>query len=435
MNINSNFLQFSIRKHILPSFLFLMLISDRVVFRSVFFGYDIRAWQILLIGVFLCLMIDKSVIVSKRLLFCLISLIAYTFLTAVVNLKLYFFTIVQIALVFSTLIIAYSLVKKIKTDVALHIYCKAAVFLALSVILQEIVYLLLGVDLVGSGKVGPFIRVCGLVAEPSQIAIFIVPALLYTFIWKCHNQSFLLILAAIFSFSALAYASLLVVFLLYFIFLNRGVRCNLKAVLYFLVFICLLFSAVISPEVNIRLKKLAEAPQILGHNDITLPEYQELNGSVATLLFNANVAWQTMADSKGLGVGFGAFRYAFDNQAHKLIDIEKVQGLFYNRLSGGSLLIRCATELGWVGIIVLFLLLFSICRRYIKLTSIYNCGNKKNLCAATGIFLVIYLMFIIRKDMWLNFPLSLFVVMYVQSRIATTPLCQSSCRLFLKSCV
>lgn len=404
-----------VKQQILSAILFCAFILNGVNAVGAIWSFDFRMWQVSLFVIFLVLLSDKSVFFPKKILAVFVLIVLHSIAVTVVNGVLPWFTIVQIILVFSTLTILYSLVRSIGIDRVLDIYFKAACLLAVSVFLEEFSYLFFAYNIRHAGFVGPFIRASGLLTEPSQLAVLVAPAILYGLIYNFRVLVFLLVISVIISFSSLAYVAVLVTFFLYFIFLEGGGRRSwVKRIVLSLSFVIMLAGVISSPNVQKRLGQLSLACNLLGNKNATLAEYQKAAGTASTLIFNTNIALMSIENTYGLGVGFGSFRVAFNKYSGDLIDLDGIGGPFYNRSSGGNLLIRSLAETGVIGVSALLLLLLLVSVRYKKITSedLPFC-LKQRLCISSGTFLIVLVVFLLRKDMWFGFYLMLFVSIYI----------------------
>jgi hypothetical protein len=393
---------------------FTACIFNGVQFQKVFFGLDFRMWQLALLFIGLTLLSVKHLYLNKKIVLILCALILHAILVSLFNRSLEIFSIIQILLMAFSFTILYSLVLKLGAEKILKAYYMAACFLAVVLIIEAILYFVSGINMYDTSTLGPFVRARGFLTEPSEAAVLIAPAVLIGLIWQRGYQVYLLILAAILTFSSLTYLSLLIVFFMYLVFQIKQNSKKTKRTL--LMFLVVFLVVVISPNVQERVGQMTMGSGFVGNFSEELSSYQEVAGSAATLIFNANIAWKTIEDTNGLGVGFGAFRFAFDKYSGSIINLDRVEGLFYNRAGGGNLTIRVITELGLLGGIGLLFFVWSVYKSYGLSIKQGNYGRVNQATVASiGVTFVVLLVFIIRKDMWFSFYLILFLSLYFAS--------------------
>lgn len=403
-------------KKIIDRFLFFMIFGAFALsgfqVQNLIFGFDFRMWQVPLLLIGLILAIKNQLFLSKRIIVAFMAILFHLILIFFCVGSVSTISIIQVFLIVFTTIILYSVVARLGLKSVLSAYYAAALFLAVALLLESILFLIFGLNVYSTGSIGPFIRARGMLTEPSEVSVLIAPAIFIGLVWKKRLQTSVLVISVVMSFSSLSYLSMLMVF---YIYLRFHEKIDLKLAKKSFGLFIVVSLAVLSPNVQERFDQMYSGLELLGDSDADLGSYQELAGSAATLIFNANIAIISLFDTNGLGVGFGAFRNAFDSYANNLVNISDVEGLFYNRAGGGSLLIRVTTELGIFGLLWLLYTLLCIHNSFVRLIKRIRFSNEvdSSRVLAIGLSFVILMVYFVRKDMWFSFNLIIFICLYI----------------------
>lgn len=395
-------------RSILFGVILLAAFTERIVLGGVLAGFDLRTWHILLLVSTMIVVMKGKLAIPIEIKYIFSFLVLHSLFVFLVVGELGLFTLVQIVLFTLTTTSLYSLVRYNGITQTLKAYQLAGIFLSVFIIIESLLYVLFGIFIYNTALVGPFIKARGILSEPSQAAVLIAPAILSTLVWKQRVRTGLLLMGVILSFSSLALIAMISSFVIYAIFIftrNRYKFSVIPAILIAIPFI-LIFSAI--PTVQSRLEGSILSADIIASGSGDTGDYQALGGSVATLALNSQVAAESLFNTYGLGVGFGNFRLAFEKYGSKIVDINSVEGVFYNQTGGGSLLIRSVAELGILGPIIMLVIAIWIYRQFIFYSklSLQSTWSHNNLIAL-GMGLITLIAFLIRKDMWFSFNLSL----------------------------
>lgn len=402
--------------YIFMATLILVACTERVVFWGVLSGFDLRFWHLLL-AVTAILLLLKGVMVIPRFATYLATLfLAHSIFVLAFTGQLGIFTVLQLILFFSTIIISYSFVRYIGLEKCITAFRLSAIILSLAIIAENIIYIIFGALIYPTEIVGPFVKARGILTEPSQAAVWISPVLLVTLIQKRKATTFLLLTGIFLSFSSLALIAMLFSILLYAAY--NAKRNNRKlAIAKFILPISILASLTFAlPTFQDRVSSAILSTDIIASETNEIAEYQSLGGSVATLALNFRVAIESLFDTYGLGVGFGNFRLAFERYASTITNIDSTEGLFYNQTSGGNLLIRSLAELGLLGPLIIIFFSIHLYRNYSKSSNLAKFSNKDEVVSVTlGVVLIYLAVFAIRKDMWFSFNFSIAIAMAIFS--------------------
>ena len=278
-----------------------------------------------------------------------------------------------------------------------------------------------------SGRMWVFFRAQGLMYEPSQGAVILAPALIFTILAGDNVKTRTIIVACLLTFSSLTYFALALAVLIGVHakdkFSMRGVGRPAKFLLIFLLIGTIGSFAVSTSLFNDRISGLIGAYDLYGYELADSSDLYQLNASAATLYYNWDVAVSTLKETYGLGYGFGNYRFAFNEIGSDIADITVFGDFFiYNRTGGGSLLNRTIAELGALGIIAITLVLFVSLRYYRKLLS-----KPKFLIELPYFmyFICLLTVVLIRKESWLTPHLHLSIAAcfyFIYNRRATSKL-------------
>lgn len=391
-------------------------LTERVTFPGVLFGFDLRFWYLLLLAGVIILLISNRIYLPIELKYLTLYLIMHSALVFLVVGKLGFFTYLQIMLFLTTTLILYSLIRYIGLIQALKVFELGAIILSMFIIFENIAHALYGINFYATELIGPFVKARGILREPSEAAILISPAILCTLIWKEKLKTIVLVAGVVFSFSALAMISMIAAFGLYMVFSFK--RGHYISSFFFAVLIlgASILVILLIPTFQSRVDSALLAPDVVASSDADINDYKNLNGSVATLVLNSQVATLSLLSTYGFGVGFGNYRSAFNDFAPSIIDIGSIEGLFYNRNSGGSLLVRSIAEMGFWGPSLFIIFAIWAYRRFVLCSKLANYSKYivPNV-VAWGIGLTVMLTFMIRKDMWFSWNLSFFLGLVILS--------------------
>lgn len=402
--------------YIFMATLILVACTERLVFWGVLSGFDLRFWHLLLVVNAILLLFKGVMVIPRFVAFLAILLLAHSIFVFAFTGHLGIFTALQLILFVSTIILSYSFVKYIGLERCIIAFRLSAIIVSLSIIAENLIYIISGALIYHTEIVGPFVKARGILTEPSQAALWISPALLITLIQKRKMTSILLLTAIFLSFSSLALIAMLFSILLYATFYAK--RNNKKLVIAkFILPVSILASLAFAlPTFQDRINSSILSIDIIASEKKEIGEYQSLGASVATLALNFEVATESLSDTYGLGVGFGNFRLAFERYASTITNIDSVEGLFYNQTSGGNLLIRSLAELGLLGPLIIIFSSIYLYRNYSKSSDLAKFNYQEEIVSLTlGVVLIYLAAFAIRKDMWFSFNFSIVIAMAIFS--------------------
>ncbi len=294
---------------------------------------------------------------------------------------------------------------------AMRLYQKATSIIAVTVIIDQVVFLVGGLD--ASQMVFSFVparsienyyesgfyRAAGILYEPSQAGIVLAPSLVFALIRKQTPRVLLLLFSIVVTFSTLAYIGALLALI---ISKKGGIKTFLTVIFVIILFQFLLFL----PFISDRLSPLLKFSTLLFYgNNLYATEIQAAGGSVATLIANAMITIEGIRAQPLFGHGLGSFRVYYHELLDKvLIGASELIG-FYNK-GGGSLLLRMLFELGFVGTIIIFVTYIKRLIKILKLKLDRNSPEIAWVSASTCFFMVSLL----RKDAIVSLYFWIFLV-------------------------
>ncbi|MFH1612137.1 MAG: O-antigen ligase family protein [bacterium] len=248
------------------------------------------------------------------------------------------------------------------------IYLNISFIMALIAIFQEINYLIgfkYGYDFsffiskyrLDSTDFG-LLRVSGIVSEPSQFAISMMPAVfismvnLITFkkLFINNFKNLIIIISVLLTFSSLAYIG----FLLCLIMILFNLKNSKYVITFMLLFVLLISISVNVPEIKERFSGLFSV-------FTTGFGLENLNLSVFAFASNTLVAYQSFIKNPLFGSGIGSHPISYEKYISKFVDINKEEIkeiIFINAADANSLFLRIVSELGLVGMGILFFFIF-----------------------------------------------------------------------------
>lgn len=304
-------------------------------------------------------------------------------------------------------IYARSLVEYLGGEVIMRVYAKWGLVLAFFVLLNEMTYIAspaLSVTLFGAGEaVSSFVtRASGLFLEPSDAALYLTPPLIYYFMKGQRRWFLVVLLAMLATFSSLTYAAAVLSILLIVYLRASAVNFAVSALAAGVV----IWAAASSPEI---MDRAATVASVVGGTELDFYSY---NSSVATIVMNSLVARDALLDTHMLGVGFGNFEHAFNAYAPNYFpEAYSGEGLFWNRATGGSLVIRVTAELGAVGVVIVALVLYRLFRAYYVARRLaWRAPGRAEAQSFVIATVVIFVICILRKDSLTNIHLFIFLL-------------------------
>lgn len=386
----------------------LMIIMVSVNFENALGDFDFKGWYI---GFLLSI---PLVIRNLRLTSSTVSLIIVIAIPSIsgfvsgsyVSFKGLFTSFLFISLV----IYARALIVLLGYENLIRLYAKVGLILAIFVILNQCLYIVspnLSYTIFGVTEITSiFTRAKGLFLEPSEVAIYLTPALVYYSLNRHHKYSSIILVAMIATFSTLVYFAIV----LSFLFISYLLRVSASNWARFAIVGALLFAvATTSEQIVSRFDSVA---RFMSASSI---EFEDYNSSIATVIMNSIVAKDSLFDTYFLGMGFGNFEYGFNLFAKNYFPAgyDDTWGLFWNRNTGGNLIIRLTAELGIFGILLMLYVLVRAFKAY------FHCRSKgidgefvcsRNLQAFIISAVVILLICLLRKDSVTNVHLAIFLV-------------------------
>lgn len=313
------------------------------------------------------------------------------------------------------MIYARALVRALGQEAIVRIYAKVGVLFSVLIWINELLYVIspaISKSVFGyTEAVGMMTRGQGIFLEPSEAALYLTPALAYFFFKRDWHYSLLVFSAMLMTFSSLTYIAILLCFLLFS--LNRKLNFLNFAALNLTIAIVAV-AAVATPQIIERFSMLAG---VTGNTSI---DFQNYNASVASVIMNAVVAKDSLLGSNFIGIGFGNFLYGFNTYAASYFPPGySGEGLFWNRETGGSLLIRVTAELGVIGIAVVFYLLYSLGKSYASVRQRNRTAHAitAEMRAYIVTAIVMFVISLLRKDSVTNVHLFIFVMGALMNRV------------------
>lgn len=255
-----------------------------------------------------------------------------------------------------------------------------------------------------SKVVGLFPRIASLCSEPSFVGYFLAPAvfmIIYSLVNKNYNyieyddrnkiiQSVAIILVYIMTFSTIAYIGLVCMFI--YIWLDKGISWGKIIIpIIGITFVIILYRYI--PDFKMRID---DTYKVFFSNKISSGS---INLSSYTYYSNSRVFKETLKTTKGLGTGLGSYRYLFDIYN---IGAWGNSGLSLNREDGNSMIFRIGSELGIVGLLVVFIFLV----RYIP-------HQRKDRILSLAL-LSMFSMIILRMGNYTHGGIWLYIVLYIK---------------------
>ncbi len=371
-------------------------------------GVDLRLWYVPFLIASGIIILYRKQRKSKCINFLFLCLLFSSFVSIIFSDFIYerfINSFIQISIAYIFLLLIYSMISFLDTKKIIQAYLVSSLVFAISVIFHEMLYIVnseVALKLFGPAEVsGILLKATGLLGEPSWGGVLLAPSIYITLVLKQRTKFLVLFLGAIFTLSALTYISLVLSLILYFYFVGKN-SLVLK-VGGGLIIILIGYGLVNQGTISNRLEQAEVGLQIIT-DDTSIDQYLMASGTVATLVFNAKVAYESITSTYGLGVGLGNFKYMYNDIFEIIIPVGySGEGLFYSRIGGGSLWIRIITELGIIGFVLLFIIHVKLYLYYgelLRLRKIHVINTDQLVLYTLG--LIIFIVYCIRKDAWIN---------------------------------
>jgi O-antigen ligase len=292
-----------------------------------------------------------------------------------------------------------------------RIYLNFAFIIAFIGLFQELSFVLnfkIGYDFsfLPSWNIAPsqtgFLRVNSILPEPAAFCYVIMPAFFASLVsiikkkyallekWK----SLIIIIAFLLTFSTVGYIG--IIFSLFLLIYNLG-----KAKYLFLFglvsFIFVFFLWFNVDDFRLRIGDSFEV--MTGEKEL-----EESNLSTFALFSNTLVTYRTFLDSPIFGHGLGSRPLSYDKYIKELVDVNKISR-FQNREEGNSLFLRLLSEVGLLGVLLLF---YFISKFYLfKRKDVTN-----YLWIINNSILILFLIRLIRCGHYFNYGFFFFFWMY-----------------------
>ncbi len=382
----------------------LMVLGAAIHSEQVFGMFDFRGWYLGL-AMSAIVLVGRFRITAPMLLSSLVIVIP-----SMLALFQGFYDTWKPFLIFSFFIFLLSyadaLVRSLGHEAIIEVFAKACLFHACFVLLNQVLYIVSperSIQLFGDIDPISFLtRARGLLIEPSEAALYLSPALIYYFLKRDYLQYLIVFLAMVVTFSSLTYMAIALAVVL--VILMRRLR-PMSAFTLGMVALILFVAAVTSPQIADRVDTIARI-------DMRDPDFENYNSSVATILMNSIVAVDSLFGSAFLGVGFGNFEYGFNMYAEQYFPSKYIgEGLFWNRNTGGSLLVRAVAELGLLGLATIGYVLYRLGRAYLALRKFPR--DKEGLVARQAYVvsaIVVFAICLLRKDSLTNVHMLVLIV-------------------------
>lgn len=390
------------------------VLADQFQVHGVLHSHDLRLWQ-LLVAVLGVLLAYRDRLVLPRAVVAVTALVvAHSVAVVVIGGVFKWFMAVQIVLVSGCLLVLYSALKVLPPGRLPEIYVLGAKFVAWSIVLEQSLHVVtpaLAESTVYSfmGKWdGPLglVRAHGLMMEPSQVALVLPPAIFVCLVKGQTRTALFLFLSAYLTFSGLTYIGMLAAVVIYLV-ISRGVRWQM-AVMGALVVVL----AVAAPPVKERVVATGRAVALIrDQQSFHGPTYFEaLRGSVGSVAVATLVSVSAFARNHMLGTGMGQLgtegeRWLDSVRSEHTASLMKNTKLFAKTDTGGSLALRVLGEFGVVGLIAIGLgmvLWFRSLRRLRRIVQFDRNWRADWRLQAIGLFLVLVIPYVVRKDGYLN---------------------------------
>jgi hypothetical protein len=396
--------------------LWLAFLVDAFIWPSVMGGYDLRAiYVVVMMGAVLSVM-SKYILVPRELVVIMSGLSVWSIFGVLMQHDVIFIVIGQIVGSAVLAWFSYSLLRSIGgLHEAAEVYFKICRAIAIFVILEQVLFLLGGVELVRSifGVIPArtfdgylehgLYRASGLMYEPSQVGLVLAPAICMSLYLHRLRTAMLCLVAVASSFSTLGLVGVVLAFLL-----SR--RSWFVRIFYIIpsLLIILVLSANVEPFQS-RVWNLIEIGGLmLSGDNINAEMLREKGGTVATIGANAAISLRGAVDSPIFGMGLGAFRYYYADRIEDVLPGALGTMGFYNP-GGSSLILRLLFELGFLGV---FIALYVYVRRIyiaVKAKVLLDRWNCAWVLGATCFILLSLL----RKDIVVSFYLWFFICAFI----------------------
>lgn len=413
----NNVVFFRTKSSVVYILMFAAFFSDAFIWQNVFGGFDFRGVYVVLIlgGIFaiiarrFVLSIELIVINSALLFWSIVPMIKHPDIAQVVVGQL----IGAMGLGF---LADYFIPNDEVFRLVAERYLKIAQYLAAFVIIDQILFLIVGKEVVqmvfgviparsfDGYVVHGVYRASGLLYEPSQVGLLIAPAVLFWLYMRRPWSALLGCLAILSSFSVLGFFGLGFAFVL-----SR--RRLFKSIVVAIVFFILIFLLSSVPIFNARVGALMDLGQnVLDGGWISAETVSAKRGTTATLVANTLIAYSGVSEAPVFGWGLGSFRIFHDQFLGELLPGALQLPGFYNP-GGGSLLIRMLFEVGFVGTLLVFWICWHRIRTIAQLGLFCDRWRLAWVLSA-GCF---FLLSLLRKDMFVSFYFWFFVMAFVKA--------------------
>ncbi len=241
------------------------------------------------------------------------------------------------------------------------VYLRVAYLFAVLGVLQQVIFVATGVDILaslspGSKKMGAYLGVAGLSVEPAFYACALLPAGAYhvsKFVQslRLSFRGAVTVLAIVLSTSALGYIGLFVAAVATFVI---GFSVRRFWILFFSVPIVFALAITVS---NLEFFQLRwnDTVSVLQGGELTMED--GMNLSTYSNAVNSLISLRSFADNYGVGVGLGMYSSVFDHYISGF-ELPAYRDDIPGRGSATSLFARVTAELGLVGWLLLLMVLY-----------------------------------------------------------------------------
>lgn len=389
---------------------------DAFVWPFVVGGYDLRVIYVVVIIAGFTSVLSNSIFVPKELVVIFSCLSLWSIPSVLMQNDVISIVIGQIVGASALAWFSYSLLRSIGgLQKAAEVYFNICQVLAIFVILEQVLYMLFGVELVRSifGVIPArrfdeyleygLYRASGLLYEPSQVGLVLAPSICMSLYLHRLRTAMLCLIAIVLSFSTLGLIGAVLAFLL-----SR--RNWFVRFLYIIpsLLIVLILSANVEPFQS-RVWGLIEMGDLMLNGDnINAEILRSKGGTVATIVANTKISLTGVVDAPIFGMGLGTFRYYYAERLEDVLPGAFGTMGFYNP-GGSSLMLRLLFELGFFGT---FIILYVYMRRIYIAAKEKTLINKWNCVWVLGATCFIFLS-LLRKDMVVSFYLWFFIFAFI----------------------
>ena len=390
------------------------LLSDQFQAHGVLNSHDLRLWQFFVAVLGLLLFSWGRLLVPRAVVAATLLVSLHSVAVVLIGGVFKWFMAVQIALVAGSFLVFYSALKALPVSRLPEIYLWGARLVAWSIVCEQLLHVvapalaestLYAVMGKWDGPLG-LVRAHGLMMEPSQVALVLPPAIFVCLVQRRLQTALFLVLSTYLTFSGLTYIGLLAVALVYLL-IAQGIRWQMVVAGALVAAL-----AVAAPPVKERVVATGKAAALIadGQSFDGQAYFEALRGSVGSVAVATLVSASAFSRNHMLGTGIGLLgtegeRWLESVRSEDTASLLKDTKLFAKIDTGGSLVLRVLGEFGVLGVVIGILGLclgISSVRRLRRIVRFDRNWRTDWRLQVVGLFLVLLIPYLVRKDGYLN---------------------------------